>query len=242
MDASKELKDLAKTLRLSGMIPTFCQRVSYAKAKKLSYEEFMELILSDEAERRAARSLNLKMKKAGVTGLASYDWNTTTSYDRDVVKKLFSLSFIEAHTSVLIFGPTGVGKTMLARHLAYAALKAGYDALLVRADKMFEQLHLSVVDGTHQRALRKYLKPDLLVVDDFAIGTMTREGAKDLYEIIIERHERKSSIFTSARAPEEWQPLFPDPILGNSALDRLAHSSYQVLMEGDSIRKQKRPK
>jgi len=89
MDASKELKDLAKTLRLSGMIPTFCQRVSYAKAKKLSYEEFMELILSDEAERRAARSLNLKMKKAGVTGLASYDWNTTTSYDRDVSKKAF---------------------------------------------------------------------------------------------------------------------------------------------------------
>lgn len=242
MEASKELKDLAKALRLSGMIPTFSERISYAKAKKLSYEEFMELILSDEVERRTARSLNLKMKKAGVTNLSSYDWNTTTSYDRDLVKKLFSLAFMEKHTSVLIFGPTGVGKTFLGRHLAYSAIKAGYDAVLVRADKMFESLKLAIVDGTHGRVLRKYLKPDLLVVDDFAIGSMTREEAKDLYEIIIERHETKSSIFTSARAPEEWQKLFPDPILGNSALDRLAHSSYQVLMEGDSIRKQRRPK
>ena len=107
---------------------------------------------------------------------------------------------------------------------------------------MFEHLKLSIVDGTHGRVLRYYLKPELLVVDDFAIRAMTREEAKDLYEIIIERHEVKSSIFTSARAPEEWQKLFPDPILGNSALDRLAHSSYQVLMEGDSIRKQNRPK
>jgi len=118
MEASKELKDLAKALRLSGIIPTFSERISYAKAKKLSYEEFMELILSDEVERRTARSLNLKMKKAGVMGLSSYDWNTTTSYDRDLVKKLFSLAFIEKHTSVLIFGPTGVGKTFLGQHLA----------------------------------------------------------------------------------------------------------------------------
>ncbi len=242
MNISKELKDLVTSLRISGMIPTFSERVSYAKAKKLSYEEFLELILSDEVERRCARVLNLKMKKAGVIGLSSYDWNTTTTYDRDLVKKLMNLAFLESHASVLIFGPTGVGKTYLSRHLAFSALKAGHTAVFVRADKMFEHLKLSIIDGTHGKALRYYLKPELLVVDDFAIRAMTREEAKDLYEIIIERHEIKSSIFTSARAPEEWQKLFPDPILGNSALDRLAHSSYQVLMEGDSIRKQNRPK
>ena len=70
---------------------------------------------------------------------------------------------------------------------------------------------------------------------------MSREEAGDIYEIILERYERKSTIITSARSPEEWQSLFPDPILGNSALDRLAHSSYQILMEGESIRKQNRP-
>jgi len=149
---------------------------------------------------------------------------------------------MEKRSSILIFGPTGVGKTFMARHLSFAAIKSGYSVLLVRADKMFESLKHSRADGTHTRALRSYLKPDLLVIDDFAIRMMTREEANDMYEIIVERYEMKSSIFTSARAPEEWQPLFPDPILGNSALDRLAHSSYQILMDGSSLRKQNRPK
>lgn len=85
-----------------------------------------------------------------------------------------------------------------------------------------------------------YLKPDLLVIDDFGIRAMAREEVNDLYEIIIERHEVKSSVFASARASEEWQKLFPDPVPGNSCLDRLAHSLYQILIEGDSIKKQKR--
>lgn len=159
-----------------------------------------------------------------------------------LLKNYFSLSFVEKKLSVLIFGPTGVGKTMLARHLAFSALKAGYSVLFVRADKMFESLKLSILDGSHDRTLRYYLKYDLLVIDDFAIRALSRDEANDLYELIIERYELKSSIFTSARAPEEWQSLFPDPILANSVLDRLAHSSYQILMEGESIRKQNRPK
>lgn len=239
---SKELKDVTTYLRISGIAATLPERISYARAKKLSYEEFLELILSDEFERREARALNTKINKAGVANIASYDWNTTTQYDRELVKKLFNLSFIEKKQSVLLFGPTGVGKTVLSRHLAFAALKAGHSVLFTRADKMFDKLKLSTIDGSHDRVLRYYLKYDLLVVDDFAIRPLTREEANDLYELIIERHEIKSSIFTSARAPEEWQKLFPDPILGNSALDRLAHSSYQILMDGPSIRKQNSPK
>ena len=83
--------------------------------------------------------------------------------------------------------------------------------------------------------------PDLLIIDDFAVKEFSRDEANDLYEIILERYDKKSNIITSARSPEEWQTLFPDPILGNSALDRLAHSSYQILMQGESLRKQNRP-
>ena len=239
---SKELKNLMIYLRISGIGPTFSERVAYAKAKKLSFEEFLELVLSDEVERREARALNVKIGKAGVANLASYDWDTTTQYDRELVKKLFNLSFIEKKQSVLLFGPTGTGKTTLARHLAYAALKAGHSVLFTRADKMFDALKLAILDGGHDRVLRYYIKYDLLVVDDFALRMFSREEANDLYELVIERYEVKSSIFTSARAPEEWQGLFPDPILGNSALDRLAHSSYQILMDGPSIRKQNSPR
>jgi DNA replication protein DnaC len=238
---SKELKDAIVYLRLSGMIATLPERIAYAKSAKLSFEEFLELILSDEFERRENKSLNIKLKKAGIANLTSYNWDTTTIYDRELVKKLFNLSFIEKRLSVLVFGPTGAGKTHLGRHLASAALKSGQTVIFTRADKMFENLKLSTLDGSHSRVLKYYIKPSLLVIDDFAIRAFSREEANDLYEIIIERHEIKSTIITSARAPEEWQALFADPILGNSALDRLCHSSYQIFMDGDSLRKQNRP-
>lgn len=102
-------------------------------------------------------ALNIRMNKAGMANLASYDWNTTAQYDRELVKKLFSLSFIKKNLSVLAFGPTGVGKTILARHLAFEALKAGYSVLFTRADKMFEALKLSVLDGGHDRTLSSIL-------------------------------------------------------------------------------------
>lgn len=239
---SKELKDALVNLRLSGIIPTLAERISYARSKKLSFEELLEVIFYDEWERRKARLLNTKMKKAGVdSNLDSYSWDTTTTYDRELARRLMSLAFVESHSSVLVFGPTGVGKTFLVKHLAFAALKAGYSVTFARADKLFKHLKLSILDGSHDRVISSYLRPELLIIDDYGVKEMSREEAGDFYEIILERYEKKSTIITSARSPEEWQALFPDPILGNSALDRLAHSSYQILMDGESIRKQNRP-
>jgi DNA replication protein DnaC len=243
MNISKELKDAMGYLRLTAIIPTLPDRIAYANSKKITITEFLEMIFYDELERRQANLLNTKMKKAGVDlNLESFDWDTTSSYDRELVKNLFSLNFISSHASVLIFGPAGVGKTFLAKHLAFISLKAGHSVIFARADKMFKHLKLSIIDGSHDRTVGTYLRPDLLVIDDFGIKELSREEANDIYEIVLERYQKKSTIVTSARSPEEWQSLFPDPILGNSVLDRLAHSSYQILMEGESIRKQNRPK
>lgn len=242
MAISKELRDAMVFLRLSGILVTLEERISYANAKKITITEFLEMIFYDELERRQARLLNSKLKKAGVDNdLEVYDWNTTTTYDREIVRELFSLNFIEKHHSVLAFGSTGVGKTMLSRHLAFSALKAGHTVIFCRSDKMFKHLKLSGLDGTRDRAMGQYIRAGLLIIDDFAVKEMTREEADIVYEIILERYLKKSTIITSARSPEEWQALFPDPIIGNSVLDRLCHSSYQVEMTGPSLREQNRP-
>ena len=242
MNISKELRDAMVALRLSGILPTLEERISYANSKKITITEFLEMIFYDELEKRQTKLLNSKMKKAGIDAeIGIYDWDTTTAYDRDLVRGLFSLNFIEEHHSVLVFGNTGVGKTFLARHLAFAALKSGSTVMFARADRMFKHLKLSIADGTRDRAIGAYIRADILILDDFAIKEMIREEADIVYEIVLERYGKKSTILTSARAPEEWQVLFPDPIIGNSVLDRLCHSSYQIEMTGPSLREQNKP-
>jgi len=110
MNITKELKDAMAYLRLTGIIPTLPERISYANSKKLTIIEFLEMIFYDELEKRQAKLLNIKMKKAGVdANIGAYDWDTATVYDRELVKNLFSLNFIQNHSSVLTFGPAGVG-------------------------------------------------------------------------------------------------------------------------------------
>jgi DNA replication protein DnaC len=89
--------------------------------------------------------------------------------------------------------------------------------------------------------MRRLLAPDVLIVDDFGLRRLDARQSSDLYEVVLERHRRASTIVTSNRAIDEWIPLFDDPILAQSALDRLAHNAYQVVIEGDSYRKRQRP-
>ena len=113
--------------------------------------------------------------------------------------------------------------------------------LFLRADHLLQELHQSRADHSTEKVLRRLLAPDLLIVDDFGLRRLTREQSSDLYEVILERHRRASTIVTSNRTIDEWIPLFDDPILAQSALDRLAHNAYQIVIEGDSYRKRQRP-
>jgi DNA replication protein DnaC len=138
-------------------------------------------------------------------------------------------------------GPVGVGKTFLAAALGHAACRAGKHVLLRRADALFKDFLQARADHTTSKTLRKYLAPHLLIIDDFALRRLDARQSSDIYEVIIERHKRASTIFTSNRTVEEWIPLFEDPMLAQSALDRLAHNAHQVVLEGESYRKRQAP-
>lgn len=239
MEIKPSLKTVLKRLKLSGILVTLPDRVAYAKKAKLTLEDFLELTLQDEIDRREEMNLSLRLNKASfeeMSSLEDFDWDAPINFDRSRVRDLFSLGFLERAEDVLFVGPVGVGKTLLACCLGHAACRAGHRVLFLRADQMLKELHQALADHSRERAVRRLLAPDLLIVDDFGLRRLDPMQSADLYEIIVERHRRSSTIVTSNRSTEEWIALFDDPILAQSAVDRLAHNAYQITMEGDSYR------
>ena len=138
-------------------------------------------------------------------------------------------------------GPAGVGKSFIAQALGFTAIRAGYTVRFVHSDDFFRAMAQARVDNSVDRTFRSFLAPDLLILDDLGLHRLTAQQSADLYELIINRHRASSFIITSNRAVEEWLNLFDDPILGNSALDRLANASYQIVIEGSSYRERLSP-
>jgi DNA replication protein DnaC len=244
MEIKPSLKAVLKRLKLSGILATMPDRVAYATKAKLTPEDFLELILQDEVDRREQNNLAVRLQRATfeeVRSLEDFDWDAPVTFDRNRVRDLFGLGFIERAEDIVFLGPVGVGKTLLACCLGHAACRAGHRVLFLRADRMLLELLQAQADHSREKAVRRLLAPDLLIVDDFALRRLDLTQSSDIYEIILERHRRASTIFTSNRAIEEWIPLFDDPILAQSALDRLGHNAHQIEMQGDSYRRRLRP-
>lgn len=244
MEISQSLKTVLKRLKLSGILITLPDRTAYARKSKLALPDFLELVLQDEIDRREYKNLATRLSKACFEQeqtLESFDWDAPITFDRDRVRDLFSLGFLERSEDVLLLGPVGVGKTFIAGALGHAACRAGKRVRFLRADTMLRELNQARADHTVEKCMRALLTPELLIIDDFGLRRLDARASSDIYEIIIERHRRSSTIFTSNRDVTEWIPLFDDPILAQSALDRLAHNAHQVVIEGESYRKRLAP-
>jgi DNA replication protein DnaC len=245
MTLDTDLLRLLKRLRLGALAPTLPDRLALARAQQLDYAAFLTLLLADEVQRRDQLAVERRLLAAGfedVVSLEAFDWQAEIQLDRRQLQHLFTLDFLARHQHVLFVGPVGVGKTFLAQALGAAAARAGHTVLFTRAGTLFKELAQARVDHSYERAFRRYLAPELLVVDDFGLQRLTAQQSSDLYELIIERHRRASFVFTSNRGVDEWLGLFDDPILGNSALDRLAHGAHQVVIEGASYRAKLAPR
>jgi len=244
MGITNELKQTLKRMRLSGLLATLPDRLAYAKGTKLSYTEFLELILNDEIQRREDVMLATRLKNATVDidqTFERFDWDAAITLDRDRLKDLLSLEFVGRKENVLICGPVGVGKTFIANALAHSACRRGHKVLMLRASAMFKKLLQSRADNSHGRELIKLISPELLIIDDFGLQKLTEEQAGDFYEVVIERYGKASIVITSNRDVDEWMALFDDPIMANSALDRIAHNAHQLIIEGESYRRKKAP-
>jgi DNA replication protein DnaC len=234
-----------KTLRLGGFLETLDLRLTQAREEDYDHLTFLQLRVQDEIERREAKKLAQRLSRASFEeekSLEGFDFSFNPKIKRALITNLATCIFIEKKEHVLIYGPAGVGKTHLAQAIGHEACRKGHDVLFVKSVKMLRSLHAARADHSWQKRIKKFLRPDLLIIDDFGLTALTPTQAEDFYEIVTERHLTSSMIINSNRPPQDWIPLFPDPVMANSALDRVAHHAHHIIIEGgESYRKKLRP-
>jgi DNA replication protein DnaC len=236
---NEALRKTLKQLRLSGLLESLEIRLQEAAGNGLSHGEFLELILQDELAVRDDRQLERRFKAAQFRerkSLEDFDWSFNPSIPRKQVYDLASCRFLREGRDVLWLGPPGVGKSFMVQAIGYQAIKAGYTVFYRSIfDLVRDFLHDEAL-GQEDKVLTKYLKPELLIIDDMGMKQLPRRSAECLFEVVMRRYETRSTMMTSNRPLEDWGKLLGDVPSATAILDRFLHHAELVRMTGRSYR------
>ncbi len=240
-----ELRTLLTRLRLGQMVDTLPERLVTARQVEMPHVDFLAMVLADEVARRDRTSAGVRAKAAHLDPQMVADaWDDTAAvtYDRATWAELTTLRFVDEHHNALILGPVGVGKTFLATALGHIACRRRYRVHFERSDKLFKRLRAARLDKSVDAEMRKLVGVDLLIVDDFALHPLDVTETNDFYELVVERHRKGATVLTSNRDPSEFLAQMADPLLAQSAVDRLQSAAYELVIEGESYRKRQKPR
>ncbi|HYA69158.1 MAG TPA: IS21-like element helper ATPase IstB [Acidimicrobiales bacterium] len=243
MTRTHQLEQTLRALHLSGMLETIEARLAQASAGELGHVEFLQVLCEDEIARREAAGIARRVRQAHFEqscAIEDFDFSYNPKTPTTQIRDLATLRFLESGESVIIHGPVGVGKTMIAQCLGHQACRRGYSVTFTKTSRLLADLAGGHADRTWEARLRRWARPALLILDDFAMRELTPAQSDDLYELVTERGG-KSIVVTANRAAKDWYPLFPNPVVAESILDRLVNTAHHVEMSGRSYRPRKRP-
>lgn len=238
------MKALMRKLKLGQLLDTLPERLALARTHDLSHSEFLEQLFADEVTRRDANSTGRRARAAHLDPhmvLEAWDDDARVTYDRAVWSELISLRFVEQARNALILGPVGVGKTFMATALGHIACRRRISVHFERADRLHKRLKAARLDASFDAEIRKLIGVDLLLIDDFSLTVLDATETADFYELVVERHHAGATVLTSNRDPSEWLAMMADPMLAQSAVDRLKSAAWELVIEGESYRQHEKP-
>lgn len=227
-------------LRLSGMAKALAEQAQTPEMLALTFEERLGLLVDREVTERHNRQTSNRLRRARLKQTAvaeDIDYRHPRGLDRTLFRRLLTGDWVRGHQSILITGPTGVGKTYLACALADAACRQGFTALYQRLPRLFEELTIARADGRLLKLMGTLAKVDVLVLDDWGLAILDGERRRDLLEILDERYQTRSTLVTSQLPVAHWHDALGDPTLADAILDRLVHQAHALALAGESLRK-----
>lgn len=235
-----DLEALLTRLKLYYLAKNLSDFVARATKKRLGPQEIVEEVARLEHEESKRRGIESRLAAANLgryRPMADFDWKWPKRINQEAIERLFSLAFLEEPANVILVGPAGLGKTMIAKNLAYQAALAGHAALFEDASKMLTDLGQQDSPRALEQRMRRYVRPRLLVVDEVGYLSYSTRAADLMFQVVSRRYEHGATILTTNVPFKDWGTVFPGAACASVMIDRLTHHAEIQLIDGDSYRK-----
>lgn len=243
MENKETLQAYAKELRLYNLTANLDKMVHEAQQSKPSYLEFITRIFAREVECRRKRDFDRRLSAAHLPArhdLDDFDYNFSTGINKQQMKELRELLWLEQSYNIILMGPSGTGKTYIAAGLVYEAVKNGQKAYMMTMEELVTIIKMKELSPSAMTAYNKLLKANLVAIDDIMLFPVKKEDAVGFFNLINQLHEKTSIIITTNKAPTEWAETLDDTVLATALLDRLLYRCEVIKLSGTSYRLENR--